>query len=215
MSFRLLRSSSGFTLIELIVSIAILAMLSMAFISQSEVAAEKQKRQTFTNSIETMMGALRAARTSAITNKTVAGGVVPDGGYGVHFAITDTPPAITITEFIDDRDETNAATPDRMLSFDAGGDPLDKVLNRQTIKSFWQTESKEANFVGGTALPYDGKSLTVIFLPGEAEMHMNDNDATNAFRSTRLEFRYRQTIKSICLHRVSKFIEPVTGIDCQ
>jgi hypothetical protein len=89
------------------------------------------------------------------------------------------------------------------------------VLNRQTIKAFWQTEVKEANFVGGTALPYDSHSLTVIFLPGEAEMHINDNDSANAFRSARLEFRYREVYKSICLHRVSKFIEPVTGINCQ
>jgi prepilin-type N-terminal cleavage/methylation domain-containing protein len=222
MPFRFVRKSGGFTLIELIVSIAILSMLSLAFIRQSEMTAQKHKNQEYINAIETVMGYMRTARTNAITNKVTSLAAnpgelgVPPGGYGTHIELLHASNEIRITEFVDDHNNAGDATPDGIFSRDSSDNPTDMILNSQTIKTFWLTTLERPRFVTEDPGNVDPNALTVIFLPAAEKMNINDNDDTesHAFRSVDLVFNFNGPPKRICLNRVSKYIETISGTYC-
>ncbi len=205
----LVRKTRGFTLIELIVSMAIMTMMGLAFLAQSESTMSRQKHTEFINGVEEILSAMRIARTGAITSRTYGldeGGSpeVPEGGFGIHLAIDSAQNTITMTEFVDDNDGAGGEV------FNGQFDDDDSQISQQIYKTHWITEFQN-HFPSGI---YDSNELTIIFTAPDATMIINDNDAVNDLTSTEILFRYKNIYRIICLNRISRYVEAISGDSC-
>lgn len=206
--------TGGFTLIELIVSMAVLAFLSMAFLRQSEITVQRQKQERFINGVETVLSSLRTIRTDAITSRVAVldedgNPAVPEGGYGVNIELITN--KIHVTEFIDTQDIDSTGNPDREFTTELGV-PLDQVVNEYTLDTFWGTSL--VNPYPDTIPSLSEDTLTVIFLPPSADMIINDNDADHDLSNIELLFQYGAIQRRVCLNRVSRFLEAIINDSC-
>ncbi|QQS58939.1 type II secretion system protein [Candidatus Peregrinibacteria bacterium] len=204
-------------MIELIVSIAIVSLLTTGMIAFSQTMAERSKRSQFQTDVEEILTFFRRARSDAIGNRLV-NGEVPEGGFGVQLqkVSSDGHNKIRMTYFVDDYDNDIGG---------AGNDGVytegqDTRLEQREIQMFW-------TFVPRNPIPDpdhpeypsatvdDEGAITVFFIPPNAESIINHGgDDQNDLRSIDLRFQYRETIKNICLNRISRFLEIVGDQSC-
>ena len=205
----LARSTRGFTLVELIVSMAIMTMMGLAFLAQSEATVERQKRQEFYTAVEDVLSAMRTARTGAITSRTF--GIeqeAPEGGFGVHLELQDNGRRLVVTEFVDDSDDLGGSGHNG--AYDAGND---SQLSQRTITSHWLTEFGEHHPDPGP-LDTNKSEITVLFKAPDAEMVITDNEPGRELTSAEIYFQYEGTQRLICLNKVSRFVEAISGDSC-
>ncbi len=205
----LVRKTHGFTLIELIVSMAIMAMLSLAFLTQSEATVRRQKHESFIAGVEEILGELRSARTAAISSRPFGLDddgvpVAPEGGFGVNLAINASDNTLTVTEFVDDSDGIDPVPDEK---YTAGSD---SEISKTVKKAHWATRVRAQYPTPGIS---DNYNLTVLFVAPDATMIINDNNGTD-MKSAELFFRYENITRLICLNRVSRFVEAISGDSC-
>ncbi len=190
---------------------AIMAMLGLAFLAQSETTVQRQKHENFINAIEEVLAAMRSARTGAISSRTFGldedlNPVAPEGGFGVHLDVDSANNTITLTEFVDDSDGINP-TPDGIYT-----EGSDSQISQRTINAHWATTFRNHSpNTGGI----DTTELTVLFVAPDAEMTINDNDASHDLTSAEVFFRYGNITRLICLNRVSRYVEAISAETCQ
>jgi len=184
----------GFTLIELIVAMGLMSLFVLVSITNGNALMQRQKRETFLNSVNQILGTFRAARSDAISNRLI-NGVVPEGGYGV-FIHRNSDLRMRVVRFVDnDSPEGNGL-------FDEG---FDTVLEDFFVNTSWVWLFE--NTVG-TDDPHD--DFVLIFSPPDAELSLFNPSTMSDLPRTEMVFRYNesgQTERRICLNRVSRFFE--------
>jgi hypothetical protein len=160
----------------------------------------------FQNDVETVLSYLRYIRSDAISNRVI-GDTTPEGGFGLHLEhITNTGEShVQLTYFVDDNDASGSGIKDGEYS--PGNDT---ELDQKTIPAFWKFTFEN---VSPSSVPITD-TLTTIFIPPNADMSMNDGDVANDIRSVELVFQHKNVKKRICLNRVSRFFEVISGNSC-
>ncbi len=192
-----IKKTTGFTLIELIVSMAIVSLLTFGMIAMNDAAMQRKKYEIFQNNVETVLTYFRYARSDAITNRIIGAGV-PEGGFGVHLEYDNM--QMVLTHFVDD----DPSEGDSVYT-----DGSDTQLDQVTIPAPWTFGFENSS--PDTTLD---STFTTIFIPPNANMVMNDGTAINDLRSVDLVFTFGPKEKRICLNRVSRFFEVVTEDQC-
>ena len=181
----------GFTLIELMIVMAILSILAVTVLPNIFDAAERRELITTTNDVA---GLLSTARNQALASKADATGKLPTGGYGVYLTDVVTNPAGTIALFVDDWnaalgkavnttvDPSNVAgfqatfaRPDTLYT--AGSDTLMKsylVMN----KPYLQVSKLEVQPIGSSTWVAT-TAATVLYVPPYATTHIYDATHTD------------------------------------
>lgn len=202
-SFRL-KKSSGFSLIEVLVSVGLLGMIAISLSFINSANEDRKKREIYQNNLDTVLSYFRQARTDAISNRVI-GSETPEGGFGVHLEKSEN--TLIITYFADTEDSVGGGEGDGEYT---NGAYTDEILDEETITRIWDIDF-EGHSPAGT---YSNDEFTVIFLPPNAEMTINDNDNTNDLRSAEILASYKETEKRICLNRISRFFEVLTQETC-
>lgn len=212
------KNTSGFTMVELIVSIAIIAFLTLGIITFTDTMAERSKYSQFQADVEDVLSFLRRARSDAIGNRLI-GSEVPEGGFAVQIqeVTSGSSHRLRMTYFVDNYDESiGGAGNDGMYT-----DGQDTKLEQREIAMFWTFTPRnpvpDPNHpeYPGTPTIAEGDPVTIFFIPPNAESSINhNNNAQNDLRSVDLRFQFRGTIRNICLNRISRFLEVVGNQSC-
>ena len=188
---------------------AIMTMMGLAFLAQSEATVERQKRQDFYNAVEEILGAMRTARTGAITSRTFgAAQEIPEGGFGVHLLLDNNERTITLTEFVDTHDS------DGDVGHNGAYDPGDSQLSQRTITTHWFTDFQGHYPEQVPPRSWSQDEITVLFKAPDAEMVITDNHAGTELTKAEISFELDGTQRLICLNRVSRFVEAISADSC-
>lgn len=202
--FKKTKNTAGFTFVEIVVVMGIVSLLTLGMVTMNDSTTKRKKIEMFQNDVDTVLTYLRSARSDAITNRVI-GSSTPDGGFGVHLEYLDgSNPKMRITHFVDDNDGSGGGVEDGQYSAD------DTELEQKTIPAPWKFSIE--NTKPDTVTPTT--TFTTIFIPPNAVMVMNDGTASNDIRSSELTFEYMGRTKRICMNRVSRFFEVISGDEC-
>lgn len=192
---------SGFTLIELIVAMGLMSLFVTISVSNGNALVQRQKRESFLNSVNQVLGTFRAARSDAISNKRINGNV-PEGGFGV-FVHRVSESEMRIVRFVDD------SSPEGNGEFDEGGANDDTIIEDLTLTTPWIWNFE--NTIGANN-PDEDEDFVLIFLPPNAELTLLNSSTTEVLFHTEMLFQYNQggqTERRICLNRISRFFEVI------
>lgn len=197
------KNTQGFSLIELLVGMTIVAMLMFGMLQINQSNAERSRRELFQSDIETMLSYFRSARTSAITN-TQVNGEVPNA-FGIYLEKNDDENSLELVFFADNNDAAGTGEGDNQFN-----EENDTIIKTKTMSRIWSIGFLNPN-PGTVTLD---TTLNTLFYPPNSTMAINDNDSDNDLVSAEIVGTYKSTSKRVCLNRVSQFFEILTGESC-
>ena len=192
----------GFTLIELIAAMVLMALFVFFALKQSDTTIQSRKREKFFNAVDRVLTHFRAARADAVANRLV-NGIVPEGGYGV-FLNRQSPFEMRVVRFVDDHDAAGTDAPAGNKQFDDG---FDTVLAEEIISTPWNW-----NFQNTDPAPDPIDTFSLFFFSPDAKLRLSDNTPASDIRKTEMFFDFNgKTSRKICLNRISRFFEVIGG----
>ncbi len=184
---------SGFTLVELIVSISIIAVLTTMAINNFRGSNEKN---ILANEAERVASVIRQMHINSLIGQTVNGARPRSFGFNLQTCIHSGTP--TICHYISFADNETNGTID--YKYDSGDDVL------QTITTFDKNIEFTAINIGGSSLD----ELNIVFIPPQGSIQFFGS-GTDALTDEEVEIvlRYHNTsyYKRITVNRISGQIE--------
>jgi hypothetical protein len=188
-------------------------MLTIAMLAMNEITSEQRKREQFQNDVETVVTYLRAARSDAISNRQLGAlnETREDAGFGIYIDYDQSgdQDTLQLIRYLDNKDDVSSDVADQQLSF-SSGNPVDHIIEQKTLNAPWVFSIE--NPLPATITP--ANEINTLFLPPNSDMVINTNDAAEDLRSVELVFEYQDRKRRICLNRVSRFIEIISGETC-
>jgi type II secretory pathway pseudopilin PulG len=192
--WRRLAHSGGFTMIDLIVSASIVAILSAMVIANYRGADQKI---ILDNEAERLSSIIRQANIDALIGQTV-NGVRPPGGFGIHIEKCTQSGALQACSY------SLFADQDQNYHLSAADDVIQEIKTFDANVEFTAIDSSSEGEV---------QSLDIIFVPPQGKMYFYDNDAavddllTDETIEITLHFYKTDYQKKIVLNRISNQID--------
>lgn len=193
-----IKQTFGVTLIEAVVVTAIMAFFTMSVMAYGNNQAARKEREHFYGDVEKVMMALREAR-----NDALAAGSIQDtkDPFGVLMQ-KQSDGALTVQIF---RDKNGNYQYDN-FDVDRGEEQVFPTKYEITLMATPLAESSEEEST---------ETLAFFFTAPNSEMRINNNVDTE-YKSVEIALELDESLaRVICLHRISRFIEPLAGTSCE